>query len=192
MAITVLVIDRQRLVREALSAVLAAEPDIEVVGQAGDGAAAARLVLVLVPDVVVMDLDVPCVGCFETTRPVVVLVAERRGRTADAASRVGATSHLSKRGGGRELSEAVRAAASGPGLRADRPQMSGWKIDLSARESDVVRRVADGMGTKEIARSLRISTKTVETHRRNAKVKLDIHSVAGLTKFAIREGMTTA
>ena len=206
MALTLVVADDHRIVREGLRAVLAAEPDFRLVGEAGDGLEALRLVERLRPDVLVLDLRLPGLGGVEVARR----VARRCPRTAVVvlsmhcdpsyvaeALRAGARAYVPKDAGVEELVRAVRAAAAGeeylsPALpreaiaelrRQDAPDPYAA---LTPREREVLQLTAEGCSCNEVARRLFISPRTVETHRANVMRKLGVRNQKELIRYAVR------
>lgn len=209
----VLLADDHELMREGLRTLLAAQPDVEIVGEAEDGATAVRRVLELRPDIVIMDVGMPQVNGIEATRR---LMAELPGTKVIALSmhsdrryvtemlKAGAAAYVLKQGAFRELATAMAAVRSGETYLS--PRVAGVVVDLlrrpepeegrltrllSPREREILRLVTSGQNTKSIAVELGLSGKTVDGHRRNLMVKLGVQSVAELTRIAIREGMVT-
>jgi DNA-binding NarL/FixJ family response regulator len=213
MSIAVLLVDDHRVVRQGLRCLLDAEANLEVVGEAGDGEAALRLAEELSPDVVIIEGGMRGLGGVETTRrlrtaapsaKVLVLSVHAQTRHVSSMLKAGASGYLPKTCDVDELVRAIRTVAAGQ--RYLSPEVTGVLIDeyvgettsaprtsatLSGREREVLRHVADGLASKEIASRLHLSPKTIEMHRRNIMRKLDIHSVAELTKYAVREGITS-
>ncbi|MFE0043804.1 response regulator transcription factor [Streptomyces albireticuli] len=187
MPITVLLVDDEPLVRAGLRAVLTAQPDIEVVGEAADGAAVLPLVRSLRPDLVAMDVRMPLMDGIEATRLVlrtvdpppkimVVTTFENDDYVYDAL-RAGANGFLLKRAAPAEIVRAVRTVAAGDsllfpaalrGLAAargnERARAAMERAGLTAREEDVLRLITRGMSNPEIARSLLLGTETVKSH----------------------------
>ncbi len=205
--IRLLLVDDHKIVREALCSVLEREPDITVVGQAGDGEKALALVAELLPQVVLMDIAMPGMSGIEATRQI---VAEFSGVNVLALStyfdrrivtqmlEAGAGGFVNKAAGRDELLQGIRAVVAGkPYLCQEiaallvKPQ-GGAETQLGRREIEVLQLLVDGSTSAEIADRLHIATSTVEVHRRNIMRKLDLHSVAELTKYAIRQGLISA
>jgi DNA-binding NarL/FixJ family response regulator len=184
---------------------------MEVVGEAEDGRTAVSLARELRADVVIMDLTMPGLNGVDATRQ---LAASRPGLRVLALSmhsdkrfvqqmlRAGATGYLLKDCAYEELAQAVRTVASGrvylspsvAGLVVDEciERWGGSRADvLTPREREVVQLLAEGMPTKVVAAELGLSAKTVESHRKSIMMKLGIGSLAELTKYAVREGITS-
>jgi DNA-binding NarL/FixJ family response regulator len=214
MGIKVLLVDDHRILREGLKALLAGIPDIEVVGEASDGREAVDLAAEFRPDVIVMDLVMPVMNGIEATQrilshsnatSVIILSSSRDRANVTAALKAGAKGYLGKECIVAELEKGIRAVAAGKSYLDPRitellinmythksaQDALGNFVILSKREQDVLRHTADGRNTKDIAFTLSISVKTVETHRLNIMKKLNLNSVAGLTKYAVREGLSS-
>jgi len=215
--ISVVIVDDHRMFRSGLRALLHAESGIVVVGEARDGREALDLVRALRPDVVVMDLQLPILNGIDTTRQaiaaepglkVVAVSANTDDRSATEMRRAGALAYVDKGSAFEELVTAIRSVVAGrtyysPSILAPMiedatgaPDGDRWDVDapcgrLSPREREVVQLIAEGKSTKEVARCLGVSVKTAETHRRNLMEKLHLDSIAELTKYAIREGLTS-
>ncbi len=214
MSIKILLVDDHVMMRAGLRAMLAEEPDTEVVGEAAGGRAALDLVRTLSPDVVVMDIGMPDLNGIEATRRIraeypkvkVVALTTHAGKGyVDDMLEAGASAYVPKVSALNELLLAVRAASSGqtylsPEIagavvaRAIEPQATAYESSpsqLGSREREVLKLVAEGMSSAEIAIEMHLSIKTIETHRRNLKNKLGLHGTAELTKYAVREGLTS-
>ena len=200
--------------REGLSSLLSQNADIVVVGQANNGREAVQLVEKCRPDLVVMDVSMPDLNGIDATRQiisksprtrVIALSMHSDRQFVSEMFRAGARGYLLKDSAFEELATAILKVARNETYIA--PKLSGFNIEdytrtaepsevllkpkLSEREREVLQLMAEGNGTKEIAALLHLSAKTVETHRQHLMDKLEIYSVAELTKFAIREGLTT-
>jgi NarL family two-component system response regulator LiaR len=209
--ITVLIVDDHLLVRQGVRAFLETQPDIRVLGDAGSGTEAIQLATELVPDVVLMDLVMPGMDGVEATRllrrisprsQVLVLTSYHQDEHIFPAIRAGALSYLLKDVSPVELAEALRKAARGEAVLHPRiaarvvQELHGARTeafnpfsDLSERELEVLRLIADGMGNSEIAQQLVISEKTVKSHVSNILSKLHVADRTQAAVYAWREGM---
>jgi DNA-binding NarL/FixJ family response regulator len=214
MTIRVLVADDHKIFMEGLRSVLEKAPDIEIVGHANDGLAAVELTLQEKPDVVVMDIAMPRLSGIEATRRirsglpatrVLCLSMHAEETFLVAALEAGASGYLLKECALEELTKGIRAifangsyfsptiaSESFHACLARKTEGGSSVIRLTSREREILQLIAQGCTTKQIADSLSVSVKTVCTHREHIMDKLDIHSIAGLTKYAIRSGMTAA
>jgi DNA-binding NarL/FixJ family response regulator len=214
MSISILIADDHQIVRSGLRNLFENEADMEVVAEAEDGRAAVRMARDFSPNVVVMDIGMPQLNGVEATRQIkaqspgakVITLSENSDRQfVSEALKAGAFGCLPKAVGFEELTSAVRAVASGnvylsPSVanvvisdyvRNGESRPSTAYTVLSPREREVLQLMAEGKSTKEVAGNLKVSVKTVETHRAKLMDKLNLHSVAELTKYAIREGLTS-
>jgi len=215
MHIRVLLADDHKMVRQGLMSLIEKESGITVVGQAGNGRSTLKAVGETAPHVVVMDVAMPDLNGIEATRrllkdkpdlKVVGLSGHADKQFVSQMLKVGASAYLLKDSAAEELVRAIRAVMVGKTYLS--PDIAKGVVDqyvhtatcmeknpafvaLTDREREVLQLIAEGKSTKEIARTLGVSVKTVETHRRNIMEKLDIHSVAELTKYAVREGLTS-
>ncbi len=212
--IRVLIVDDHTLVRHCLRGLIDKTPGLTVVADAADGREAVTLAAKLRPHVVLMDIEMPGLNGVEATRQIVNQTPGVRvvalsghvdeGRTARMFE-AGASGYVTKTAAFEELLDAVRAAAAGrvyvsPHISdhivssftstGTRPASAPSSAGLTPREREVLQLVAEGKSTQESASVLHISIKTVETHRRALMEKLDVYSIAELTKYAIREGLT--
>jgi RNA polymerase sigma factor (sigma-70 family) len=212
---TVLIADDHQIVRQGLRSLLDSHPDLSVVGEAADGRAAIEMARQLKPDVVVMDVGMPDLNGIDATRQVsslanapqvVALSMHADRRFAGEMLRAGAKAYVLKESAFEELASAIREAMQGKVFLS--PRIAGVVVEdyvskirdkdeepnafsrLSPREREVLQLMAEGRSTKEIARDLGVSVKTVETHRRQLMTKLNLYTVAELTKYAVREGLT--
>ncbi|MGH8700838.1 MAG: response regulator [Burkholderiales bacterium] len=213
MTVRVALVDDHRMLREALRALLAAERDIDVVGEAGNGREALALARSLAPQVLVLDDGLPDMTGFDVARrlcadrspaKIVALCEHSDKRCVREMLRAGAVGYVTKTAAARELIGAIRAVARGEGyLSPDvaqtlighyapgSPDCSRPSACLGAREREVLKLVAEGAHSPAIAAQLGIAVATVEVHRRNLMRKLNLHSVATLTRYSIREGLTS-
>jgi len=213
MTIRVLLADDHQIVREGLHSLLEAEGDIKVVGEAREGRTAVRMAAELRPDVVIMDIGMPDLNGMEATRQIVEAAAGARvialsmhadRRLIEGMFKAGAAGYLLKDAAFEELVRAVRTVVSGQTYLC--PSVAGTVVGeyvntpsgssspssvLTPREREVLQLLAEGKSTKQIALSLGVSVKTVETYRSRLMEKLGLRSVAELTKYAIREGLTS-
>jgi len=214
----VLLADDHKIVRDGLKSMLAKEPDIEVVGEAENGREALELTRECSPDVVVLDIGMRELNGIEACRilvadhpnvRVVALSMHSDRRYVSEMLAAGATAYLLKDSAFDELATAIRSAAQGKMFLSqgvagivvedyvrrisspdvEQPTHSGRA--LSAREIEVLQLIAAGKSTKEAAARLHLSVKTVETHRRQIMDKLGIYNLAGLIKYAVREGLAS-
>jgi DNA-binding NarL/FixJ family response regulator len=208
--IRIAVADDHHLVRAGLVALLHDESDFEVVAQAGDGEEAYRHIETLRPDVAVVDVAMPGMTGVEVARKhrdangrtAIVLLSVAGGpEFVRSAIDAGAAGYIVKASAARELVDAVRAAAAGhfflsPSVARD--ALTGLAQDpapppntLSPRERDVLRLIARGMSSKEIAEELGLRPRTVEAYRATIMDKVGVRHIAGLTKYALRHHLTT-
>jgi len=214
--ISILLADDHQIVRSGLRNLFEDEKDMKVISEADNGRTAVQLARELMPNVVVIDITMPDLNGIEATRQIVhdtpgakviVLSEHSDRRFVSEALKAGAVGYLPKSSPFQELIDAVRTVASGKVYLS--PRVAGVVIEdyirgnssaagenssafsiLSPREREVLQLMAEGLATKEVARHLVVSVKTVETHRAKIFSKLNIHSLAGLTKYAILEGIT--
>jgi DNA-binding NarL/FixJ family response regulator len=214
MSVRVLLADDHTIVREGLRKLVDQDIGIEVIAEADTGRKAVELAIELEPDIVVMDITMPDLNGIDATAKIRSEVPNTRvlclsmhtdKRFVMAVIRAGASGYLLKDCPSEELSRAIHAIARNEIYLS--PQIAHYVVDesisrvdsgvskgqnlLTPREREIVQLIAEGKNTKTIALDLAISVKTVETHRRQIMRKLNIHSVAELTKYAINEGLTT-
>ena len=210
----VLLVDDHTILREGLKMVLDSQPQITVVGEADNGRQAVELAEKLMPDVIVMDIAMPNLNGLEATRQikkrwpqikVVILTMHENQQYLMQIVKSGATGAVLKRSAGTELLTAIRAAATGQSyfsptiasmmLEDYRVRLSDDGVEdpeiLTEREREVLQLVAEGKTNQEIADSLFVSIKTVQTHRGHIMEKLGVHDRTDLVKYAIRTGMVT-
>ncbi|HKB56985.1 MAG TPA: response regulator transcription factor [Lacunisphaera sp.] len=212
--ITVLLADDHTVVRQGLRALLAAESDIEVVGEAETGRQTIQLVGKFLPDVVVMDIAMPLLNGLEATRQitrevpstrVIILSSYSDDEYVEQLTEAGAIGYLLKQTAATDLIKAIREAKQGNAYFS--PSISRRMLDiyrqafvsgqparklgdsLTSRESEVLQLIAEGKTNKQIAAELFISIKTVEKHRQQVMNRLNIHDIAGLTRYAMSKGI---
>ena len=210
MTARVMVVDDHRIMREGLCTLLERAGGIDVVGDADNGRAAVSMAAEFEPDLVVMDVAMREMNGVEATRQilaansavrVLALSMHADSRFIREMLRAGAAGYMLKDCAAHELADAIHAVLGGRlYLSADVNESvlkdyvdhisTAQSSILTAREREVLQLVAEGKTTSEIAAALHVSVKTVESHRKQVMDKLGIRSVAGLTKFALREGLT--
>lgn len=214
MEITVLLVEDHALVRAGIRALLDGSPDIRVVGEASSGRQAVEICRELNPQIVLMDVAMPDMNGIEGARRIcaeqpdvrVIMLSMYEDRQHIFESlKAGASGYVLKGAGFSDLLTAMRTVLTGrtylsPPLaelvmddyvrRAKGEQSSSDLDKLSAREREVLQLIAEGSSSAEVAAALHISVRTIDSHRQNVMDKLEIHSIAGLTKFAIRHGLT--
>ncbi|MET0643151.1 MAG: response regulator transcription factor [Candidatus Binatia bacterium] len=214
MTVRILIADDHKILREGLKSLLEKQPEFAVVAEAQDGLSAISAAKKHKPDIAILDIGMPDLNGIEVTRRIRSEMAETRvialsmhadRRFVMGILEAGANGYLLKDSAFAELITAVTAVAKGkmylsPSIAETVVKNSLEKLDrkdegssvlLSGREREVLQMIAEGKSTKEIALKLFVSTKTVETHRKQIMDKLNIRTVAGLTKYAIREGLTS-
>ncbi len=213
MTITVFLADDHTVVRDGLRYLLEAQPDIRVIGDAANGREAVRLVEKLCPDVVIMDIAMPELNGIEATRnirvacppaQIIILSMHSTSEHIGRALQAGANGFLLKESAGIEVVSAVRAVHTGHRYLSQK--ISDRLIDdyrhqiaktesslsrLSPREREVLQLVVEGKSNADIADTLSLSLKTVETYRSRMMDKLDISDLPSLVKFAIQHGLTS-
>ena len=210
MTLRVLIADDHTLFRKGLRTLLEKQAGTEVLGEADNGRTMVKMARQLHPDIVIMDIAMPGMNGIEATRKIVstdpdvrilALSMHSDRRFVVKMFQAGAFGYMLKDCAFEELAFALQALAENRKYLC--PTLPGMVIDdfikqnntsrgpaLTPRESEVLQLLAEGMTTREIAELLTISGKTVETHRRKIMHKLNLHSIAELTKYAIREGIT--
>ena len=214
MHLNVLIVDDHRILRQGLKSLLEKEPDLHVAAEADDGREALDILASTPIDLVIMDVAMPGLNGIEATRKlsslrpgvkVIGLSMHTDRRFVAEMLKSGAVGFVSKDSAFEELVQAIRTVQGGQVYLS--PSAAGVVVDeylrrtfpaqpsafssLTAREREVLQLMAEGRNTKQIAMDLHVSIKTVETHRRQVMEKLGLYSVAELTKYAIREGLTT-
>jgi two-component system response regulator NreC len=214
--IKILLADDHQIVRHGLRTLLSSEADIEIIGEADNGRTVVKLAQELSPDVVIMDISMPDLNGIEATRQIITSDSQTKVIALSMHSdslfvlnmfKAGASGYLLKDCALEELVKAVRTVMNrkiylSPGISdivikdfvigysPSETSSSAYSI-LTAREREVLQLMAEGKTTNQIAENLCVSIKTVEAHRKQMMNKLDIHSVAELTKYAIRQGLTS-
>lgn len=210
----IVLVDDHEIVREGMCALLQRCPDIEVVGQAGDGRTAVALVQKLQPDIVIMDIGMPNLNGIDATQQmlaenphlkILALSTHSDAWMVAKMIRAGAKGYMLKESAFSELANALQAIMEGKTylcskiasvVFTDYVNMltnPNWAAGepLTAREREVLQLVAEGHTTRQIAKILGLSPKTVDSHRDHIMKKLNIRTIAGLTKYAIQEGLTS-
>ena len=209
----VLLVDDHAMIRQGLSSLLEKQPDLEVVGSVEDGRKAVDIARELAPDLVIMDISMPNLNGIDATRKIVgemgdvkviaLSIHSSRHFVAEML-KAGASGYILKECLFDELVEAIKTVLNGGTYLS--PKITGVVIDdyvkrlstqyqpegpvLTEREREVLQFLSEGKSTKQIAMQLHVSAKTIESNRRNIMDKLGINSVAELTKYAVREGIT--
>lgn len=209
----ILLVDDHALFREGIRALLSAESDIEVVGEAADGEQAIELAEKLLPDVIVMDLVMPGMNGMQAARQlhdkypnikILILSMYDDDEYVYQILRAGASGYVLKRAASDDLLRAIREVEKGGSAlhptvaaklikdyvrRAKSMEQSDSGSLLTARESEVLKLVAEGHTNQQIADILGLGRKTVDTHRTNIMRKLDLHDVTALVKYALKRGL---
>jgi two-component system, NarL family, response regulator NreC len=214
MSIRILIADDHKVIREGLRALIATRDDMEVVGEAADGRQAVELAGSLQPDVVIMDVGMPELNGIEAARQIarscpnthlVALSINADQRFVSEMLQAGAGAYLIKTCDFEELVKAIQCVLNGRKYLS--PDITSAVVDdylrripnggqsptraLSPKEREVLQLLAEGNSVKDVAAKLHVSVKTVHTHRQHLMGKLGLSSLADLTKYAIREGLTT-
>jgi DNA-binding NarL/FixJ family response regulator len=201
------------MIRQGLCSLLEKQPDIEVVGSVEDGRKAVDIARELAPDLVIMDISMPNLNGIDATRKIVEEMGDVKVIALSIHSsrhfvaemlKAGASGYILKECLFDELVEAIKTVLNGGTYLS--PKITGVVIDdyvkrlstqyqpegpvLTEREREVLQFLSEGKSTKQIAMQLHVSAKTIESNRRNIMDKLGINSVAELTKYAVREGLT--
>jgi len=215
-SISVLLVDDHAMVREALAAVINAECDLQIVGQASNGREGCEKAVKLKPQVVLLDVSMPDFGGIEAAQRIrasvkdvgiIMLTAHEEDPYVERALEAKVDGYLSKKSAAATLPQAIRDVASGrrvydPSVQRKLAQYEKENPPgqlrkknsekLTARETEVLKLVAEGNANKQTADKLGISIKTVEKHRQNVMEKLRVHDTAGLTRYAVQAGLVEA
>jgi DNA-binding NarL/FixJ family response regulator len=215
MSVRLLIADDHKMLREGLRAVIEKESGMQVVGEAENGKATIEMARKVMPHIILMDVAMPDLNGIEATRKiiagnskikVIALSGHADRHFVTEMLKAGASAYILKQTACEELLRAIREVMEGKTYLS--PAVTQGLVDsyvratprkgenpafatLTNREREVLQLIAEGKSTKETAGDMNVSVKTVETHRRNIMEKLDLHSVAELTKYAIREGVTS-
>ena len=216
MKIKIILVDDHKILREGICSLVKGFPDMEVVGEAADGRAALKLVEDLSPDVVIMDISMPELNGIDATRQitakhpgvkVIALSMHYDKQFVSEIFKAGASGYLLKDCAFDEMEHAIRVVIDNKTYI--NPQIASLVVEslvnqpaatttntqtfslLTKREKEILQLIAEGNSTKQIASQLSVSAKTIESHRRQVMGKLNIRNVAELTKYAIREGITS-
>jgi DNA-binding NarL/FixJ family response regulator len=214
MSIRIILADDHKIVRDGLRSLLEKHSDIEVVAEAHNGRTAVKQVHELSPDIVIMDISMSDLNGIEATYQIIAkspnikvlaLSMHSDKRFVEGMLKAGASGFMLKDSAFTELVSAIRVLTSNqiylsPPIASvitkdyiSKKTKAGFSVGsiLTSREREVLQLLAEGKSTKEISSCLNVSVKTIETHRKKIMEKLNIHNIAGLTKYAIREGLTT-
>jgi len=211
--IRILLVDDHKILRDGICSLLKGYPDMEVVGEASDGRTALNLAKELSPDIVIMDISMPNTNGIDATRKiladlphtkVLALSMHYDKHFVSEIFKAGASGYLLKDCAFDEMAQAIHVVMDNktyinPQIASllveslindspSRPNHQTFSL-LTEREREVLQLIAEGKSTKQIASHLHVSTKTIESHRRQVMGKLNIRNVADLTKYAIREGL---
>ncbi|MFY7971643.1 MAG: response regulator [Flavobacteriales bacterium] len=211
MSTQILLVDDHQIVIDGIRALLATEKNVEIKGEAHNGAEALEMLHLLKVDIALMDLDMPTMGGLEATKlirakfpevKIIVLTMHDEKAMVQSMIDAGADGYLLKNSPKAELLRAISAVSGGESyfpaevksilLQADFEQARKGKLaDLTDREMEILKCIAEGHSNKEIGERLFISHRTVDSHRTNLMQKLDVHNIAGLVRIAITNGLIT-
>jgi len=210
MSIRIIIADDHKIVRDGLSGLIRTQKDMEIIGEADNGMTAVKLASELSPDIVIMDVSMPDLNGIEATRKIVSAVPNANiialsmhsdRRFVLGMLEAGVKGYVIKDSAFAELAGAIRAVSANksylsPGITdivvnayARDGEVKGNA--LSNREREILQLLAEGRSVKKISELIHISIKTVETHRRNIKTKLDIKNSVDLIRYALKEGFST-
>lgn len=219
--IKVILADDHDIVRFGIASVIRTADDIELIGEASDGRGTIELYRRFTPDVAIVDITMPGMNGIETTRAILedypdarilILTMHMDEEYLNQALKAGAKGYLLKNCDKQELVNGIRTIADGEKVfsgtismlmtehyinsvtdsRAEKTQVKSASVHLTKREKEILNLIADGLTSQEIAESLYISPRTVETHRANLLQKLDIKNTAGLVRYAVENGFVGA
>lgn len=214
MSIKVIIADDHKIIRDGLKSMLEKQRDIEIIAEASDGRTTVELAIKLKPDVIIMDIAMPDMNGIEATHQIIEKSPKIKVIALSMHSdkqfilemlNAGASGYLLKDCAFHELTNAIHSVTSNRSYLSpeiadvmikefkhiiSKESLSAFSL-LTARERQVLQLIAEGTTTKEIAHTLKVSSKTIETYRQQIMDKLDIHNIAGLTKYAVREGLTS-
>lgn len=210
MSIRILIADDHQIVRDGLSGLIRTQKDMEIIGEAGNGLEAVKLASKLSPDIVIMDVTMPDLNGIEATRKIISAVPNAHiialsmhcdRRFVLGMLEAGVKGYVIKDSAFAELAGAIRAVSANRSYLS--PSITGIVVSayandgeiksnvLSNREREILQLLAEGKSVKKISDLINISIKTVETHRRNIMVKLDLKNSADLIRYALKEGFST-
>ena len=206
--IRVLVSAEHALIREGIRALVERIAQVEVVAEAAGDQQTLQLITELKPEILLLDISIPTVGALDSLKEIVancpgvrviVLTLQENEEYAVQAFRLGAAGYIPKSAASTELEVAIKAVANGENYLASELSKQAvlkylkdpraFLSELTARQAEVLKMIAEGNATKEIAQRLNISVKTVETHRAQIMDRLNIHDIAGLVRYALRVGL---
>lgn len=210
MEIRIVLADDHKILRDGLRNVIEKVNHLKVVGEADNGREALKLCAGLKPDIVVMDVSMPGMNGIEATRQIiqqnpeckVIALSMHSDKTfVKGMFRAGAFGYMLKDADSRELIKAIKTVAANQKYVCNKisvvilneliNNVQDEEIGLSSRETEILQLIAEGKSSKEIGELLFLSSKTVDTHRKNIMDKLELHTIPELTKYAIRSGLTT-